>query len=245
MSTKNIDRYPNTAAKTRVSRAERRAAERAAARQLRARQKRQLPWPGILGGAVTIAAVLVIVLSAVLRTNASQSSAGLTDPKALNPASSLLQPGTMAPDFVLRNVNGTPYHLAAQRGHPIVLEFFAIWCPHCQAEAPVIARVTKQYAARGVQVWSILANPYGRSYESSGGTDLRLADKSDLTWFARKYDVRHPQLVDPKFTVVNEYGASAYPGLYVIDGTGRIVYSGSGERSYPLLARSIDTALRS
>ncbi|MGG7381741.1 peroxiredoxin family protein, partial [Escherichia coli] len=45
----------------------------------------------------------------------------------------LLPIGAQAPDFTLRTPTGTPVSLRALRGKAVLLEFFATWCPHCNA----------------------------------------------------------------------------------------------------------------
>src|SRR5262249_58790738 len=48
----------------------------------------------------------------------------------------LLPVGAQAPDFTLRTPTGTPVSLRDLRGKAVLLELFATWCPHCNAEAP-------------------------------------------------------------------------------------------------------------
>ena len=199
----------------------------------------------VLGSIVTAVIVLAIFAWAVFRsyavTNATPSA--LTNPNALNPAPQLLSVGSTAPNFTLKDANGKVYNLAAQRGHPVLLEYFAVWCPICQGEAPIMAQLTKHYTPKGVRVWSVLSNPYGRNYESSGRTDLTLAGKSDLSWFAQTFNVQHPQLIDPQFGTVNRYGISGYPGLYVVDPNGKITFVADQHESYSTLATALDKAL--
>jgi hypothetical protein len=106
-----------------------------------------------------------------------------------------------------------------------------------------MAQLTNHYVPQGVRVWSVLSNPYGRNYESSGETDLSLASKSDLSWFAQTFRVQHPQLIDPQFGTVNEFGIGGYPGLYVIDPKGKITFVADQHESYTTLARALDKAL--
>lgn len=230
----------------RVTRTQRRAMERAEKRQ-RTRQSGRfagLPMATLIGGLVTILAVLTIITVGLLRSYASTSSrGGLTDAQALNPQPALLAVGQQAPDFTLQDTAGKSYSLAAQRGHPVLLEFFAVWCPVCQGEAPTIAQLTQNYVPKGVRVWSVLASPYSRNYDISGGSDLSLATSADLAWYARSFNVRHPQLVDPKFNTVNQYGVNAYPGIYVVNRKGAITYAAVGHQDYAKLSAALNRAL--
>lgn len=188
-------------------------------------------------GAASIAIVAVLLAGALLlgRSNAPTASA-LTDPNALNPAPRVLSVGSPAPDFDLATLDGQRIRLSGLRGHPVVLEFFAIWCPHCQNEAPVLNQIDSAFASRGVRTLAILANPYGRHYDTSGGTDRRPADRADLTWYETTFKVQYPTLIDPSFATVNRYGASSYPTIYVIDGQGVIRFVQAGEVPYQTLA---------
>ena len=192
----------------------------------------------------TLATLLrVLPLSAQARgVAASQQgqTGGLTNPNDLNPASSTLPIRSVAPDFSLTTVAGRRYRLSSLRGHPVLLEFIAVWCPHCQREAVVINRIHARYASglgRGLVVLSILANPYGRNYETTGSR--RLADRGDVAWFQRTFHTREPILIDPTFATVNRYGAGSYPTIYILDGKGVVHYASQGEVSYETLATAV------
>src|SRR5581483_425439 len=202
----------------------------------------------IVSGVITVVALALIAIYALTHSQSpSKSSSGepaLTTASDYNPTSSQIGTGGTAPTFTLKDLSGTSYRLAAQRGHPVLLEFYAVWCPVCQGEAPVIAQITKTFVPRGVRVWSILANPYGKNYESSGESDLSPATKSDVQWFRRTFKVTHPELIDPNFHVVNRYGIGAYPGIVILDKTGKIIFSQAGHQDYATLAKQINTALK-
>ncbi len=218
----------------------RRAQSRAAAAQAQARavqQRRRLLLVGG-GSAVLVVAIVAVVL---LLTHPWQSN-GMTDPNALNPAPNMLAKGTTAPDFTLSTVNGQQHTLSSLRGHPVILEFFAVWCPYCQAMAPLINNVEKQYANKGVQTLSVLASPFGRNYDISYHQDTSLATKDDMNWFASNFNVKHPLLVDPSFSVTNQYGAGSYPTVYVLDRNGVIRYSSQGAFAQKALADAVAKA---
>jgi thiol-disulfide isomerase/thioredoxin len=216
-------------------------AQRSRSRPNARRQRRS----GLLLSIGTVIVVAVIVVVALIVNNSNNSGgSGLTDPNALNPPQKLLAVGSKAPDFNLATVDGKHYTLSSQRGHPVLLEFFAVWCPHCQRMAPVINQLDKTYASQGLQTLQILANPYGRNYDSSGGSDTRLANAGDIRWFQQNFSVTHPILIDPKFVTVNKYGAYSYPTIYVVDRNGVIVSGTYGEVPQAQVAAAIQKAAK-
>lgn len=136
-------------------------------------------WTFLLGIGIIVAAIAAF---AVISLNPSSTSRGasastprsLSDPAALDPAASVLKRGTTAPNFSLRDAVGVKYSLSAYAGHPVLLEFFAVWCPVCQRETSVIHQLAQAFAPKGVQTLAVLANPYGRNFETSGRKDLSL-----------------------------------------------------------------------
>lgn len=46
--------------------------------------------------------------------------------------------GQVAPDFELLDLSGQPVRLSSFRGQPVVINFWATWCPACQKEFPAV-----------------------------------------------------------------------------------------------------------
>jgi thiol-disulfide isomerase/thioredoxin len=248
----------------RTTRAERKIADREAQREVEKRRvdtQREISRPFLIGGLLTVLVVAGVVVFALMRAGqsaATQSKGpGLTNPNGLSVASSLLSTGTVAPDFTMKPGGGmsgasgmmlsrhlaSSYHLGAQRGHVLLLEFFAVWCPVCHAQAPTMARLDENYASRGVRLWGILANPYGPNYDSSGRTDLSLANRGDMSSYTSLYGVSYPLLVDPMFAKVNRYGVGSYPGIYIVGKNGKIRWASVGIQSYADLSKALNQAL--
>src|SRR5690242_11247074 len=56
-----------------------------------------------------------------------------------------------APPLDLPRVDGGKFSLAGYRGKsPVVLFFFATWCPHCREETPHLLRFYQENHPRGV-----------------------------------------------------------------------------------------------
>jgi peroxiredoxin len=60
--------------------------------------------------------------------------------------------GQTAPLFELRGLDGKSYSLEKLKNKFVVIHFAATWCPFCNAEAPYLEELYKNYSARGVQV---------------------------------------------------------------------------------------------
>jgi peroxiredoxin len=233
----------NTNRQQQKTRAQRRATERADAKAHPLKRQKGGISSTLIGGILTVLIVAGII-GYVIYNNSKPATGAINVAADLNPVPGQIAVGKTAPNFTLKDAKGKSYSLKAQRGHPVVLEFFAVWCPVCQGEAPTIAQLTQKYVSKGVRVWAIVASPYGPNYEKSGNTDTTPVKKADLGWFASSFNVKHPQLIDPHFNVVNEYGIQAYPGLYVIDSNGKIVFSKAGHYDFATLSKYVDQALK-
>jgi len=60
--------------------------------------------------------------------------------------------GEVAPSFTLTGLDAKTYSLEQFRGQYVVIHFAATWCPFCNAEAPHLEQLYKDYKQRGVQV---------------------------------------------------------------------------------------------
>jgi len=126
--------------------------------------------------------------------------------QALNPDAipAFLQ-GRDAPDFELADSQGKKISLSAQKGHPVLINFWATWCPPCTEEMP-----SMEALAAGV-----------------AGTDIRvLAVSVDQKWdevrrfFAR--GTRLGVLLDASAEVPKRFGTDKYPETFFIDAAGRV-----------------------
>ena len=66
-------------------------------------------------------------------------------------ATELLKPGTGAPDFKLKDINGKKVQLAKLfKGSYTVVDFWASWCPDCRKDMPNVQRIFHEFAPKGV-----------------------------------------------------------------------------------------------
>jgi len=100
--------------------------------------------------------------------------------------------------------------LAAFRGHPVVLNFWASWCPSCRAETAALEDAYLRYHARGLVVL---------------GIDARTDTWGASALFLRQQDVTYPVGRDTGGAIARSYRIADLPTTYFIGADGRVVGS--------------------
>ncbi len=117
------------------------------------------------------------------------------------------KPGFLAPDFTLISTDGETFTLSELRGTPVIVNFWATWCPPCRAEMPAFEEVWQRYGRGDVLVLGV------NQGESSGA----------VVGFARNYiRTSFPLLLDQRTEVGAIYGVRALPTTVFVDREGRI-----------------------
>lgn len=138
---------------------------------------------------------------------AKREAAGVAD-CPVTPASA--QPvGGGLPDLVLGCLgSGRQVNLAALRGTPMVINFWAQWCAPCRAEAPHL----KEYAELAGDDVLLL------------GIDFADPDPALALEFAQYAGWTYPQLTDPLKQTAGPVRFSGIPVTIFVDAQGRIVH---------------------
>lgn len=67
------------------------------------------------------------------------------------------QTGFLAPDFTLEDQEGNTHTLSELRGQPVLINFWASWCPPCRAEMPAMQRAFEAYQEQGFLILAVNA----------------------------------------------------------------------------------------
>jgi thiol-disulfide isomerase/thioredoxin len=60
-----------------------------------------------------------------------------------------------APALELNDLDGKPWRLAALKGRPVLLNFWATWCEPCRAEMPSLERLAARHERAGLVVLAV------------------------------------------------------------------------------------------
>jgi cytochrome c biogenesis protein CcmG, thiol:disulfide interchange protein DsbE len=150
-------------------------------------------------------ALLALLWSQLLTPapNASQNQVG-----SLQGSSPLI--GHPAPDFTLPVLNAHPttkIHLAALKGKPVMLNFWASWCDPCKQEAPLLAATWKRVQGQGIVF-------LGVDFEDT---------QSDALSFLHTYGIPYQNVVDANGSTGIDYGITGVPETFFLNRQGIIV----------------------
>jgi peroxiredoxin len=127
--------------------------------------------------------------------------------------------GFLAPDFELVNLNGDTVRLADYHGRPVILNYWASWCPPCRGEMPTFQKIYAQYESQGLVVLAV------NSQES----------RSIAAGFSQSQNLTFITLLDEDGAVSNRYQVDSLPTTFFINKTGYIsdvVYGGPITEAY-------------
>lgn len=109
-----------------------------------------------------------------------------------------------APDFKLPSVGGKQLQLSDYRGKPVILNFWATWCPPCRKEIPDLTAFQTKYGNKAVVI------------------GVALDDPGEVNQFVRMFDVNYP-VVYGNEAVSRRYGkVRGLPTTFFIDAKGNI-----------------------
>jgi cytochrome c biogenesis protein CcmG, thiol:disulfide interchange protein DsbE len=127
--------------------------------------------------------------------------------RALSPQTMVaakVKPGDEAPDFSLKDASGKTRTLRELRGRPVLLNFWATWCPPCVEEMPSLENLSRRAGDR----LAVLTVSLDEDWET-----------------VKKFFPRGTSLsivLDSEKEVPKRYGTEKYPETFLIDSAGKL-----------------------
>ena len=125
----------------------------------------------------------------------------------------------------LKDIDGNPIELDRFRGKPLLINYWATWCPPCREELPSLNRAWQVLAPEG---FGMLAVSVGESENAVAG-------------FIEDYPIEFPVYLDEVGESMSAWGIRGMPTTLLLDKTGKQVFRAVGERKWddPEILRKI------
>ena len=135
-----------------------------------------------------------------------------------------------APDFTVLDMDGQEVRLSDLFGQPILINFWATWCPPCKAELPYFEEAYQKY---GQDIVFLMVDLTDGSRETIDGVKA----------FAGEYGYSFPVYYDTEYDAVYAYGIDAIPQTFAIDRNGNVIQQQTGSMSESMLKTFTDALL--
>ena len=129
-------------------------------------------------------------------------------------------------DFTVQDWEGNMVKLSDFFGTPIVLNFWASWCPPCKAELPDFDDACKKYEGK---VTFLMVNM----------TDNQMETVEVAKDFIKTYGYDFPVYFDVNYEAAMAYGVRSIPQTYFINAEGELVATATGMISAAQLEKGI------
>ena len=114
-----------------------------------------------------------------------------------------------APDFAMLNADGETVRLSDFQGTPVVMNFWATWCPPCRQELP---HFDEAYAEYGDRVAFLMVDLTDGKQETVEGVQAFMAEQGYI----------FPVCYDTEMEGAYAYGVNAIPTTYFINADGTV-----------------------
>jgi cytochrome c biogenesis protein CcmG/thiol:disulfide interchange protein DsbE len=134
--------------------------------------------------------------------------------------------GAPPPDFAVHTAQGSE-RLSALRGKPVVINFWASWCPPCTQELPYFERLAQLYGDR----LTIVTVDWDE-------------DPATVGAYVKQHDLNLPVVDDRQSQIYRAYSLFEVPDTVVLDAQGNVTYVSVGELSWDELNSAVENVLK-
>jgi thiol-disulfide isomerase/thioredoxin len=117
------------------------------------------------------------------------------------------------PALLLPRWEGQSWSLAAARGLPVLLNFWASWCEPCRAELPSLELLATRHEPQGLQVLTV-------NFRETDGAVRRFVEATAMSL---------PVLRDRDGAAAQAFGVRTFPSTVAINRQGRVLSTVIGE----------------
>jgi len=201
--------------------------------------------PNALGAAIEVEAQVLVSRGqrvqaiAVLRSKLARYRATSIRARLQKNLNLLSLSGQPAPSLnVAQYLGPKPNDLAALKGSPVLLFFWAHWCADCKSEGPIITQLRTEFGPKGL---TVVAPTQLYGYAAQGEP---ANPQTELAWIDRVWQHFYPGLGSVPVPIsaanFNNYGCSTTPTLVLLDRSGRVALYHPGVLPYETLRAAVE-----
>lgn len=123
------------------------------------------------------------------------------------------RPRNLAPDFTLPLLASPGQSVTLSelnRNHPVLVIFWATWCPTCREELPALNKWQELYYAKGLRILAVNVRE----------------SRERISAYLQEYPVHYPVLLDETGDVATRFQLSGLPATVFVAKGGEIRYYG-------------------
>jgi peroxiredoxin len=128
-----------------------------------------------------------------------------------------LETGRPAPNFTLPGLDGKIVRLSDHKGHVVLVNIWATWCPPCVDEMPSMEALYQELKDENFEILAI-------SIDATG--------TETVARFMKKFNLSFPALMDPGGTIKSVYQTTGVPESFIISKQGILVEKIIGPRNW-------------
>lgn len=165
-------------------------------------------------------AALMVTGALALSGSMVAQQAFASDDKKTEKKAEVGEPGSMAPSFELKDLDGKTVKLSDFKGKVLVIEWYNPECPFIvkhHKTFPTFNNLHEEYKSRDVAFVAINSSAKGKQ-----GHGIEMNKQK-----AAEFKLPFPVLIDESGEVGKAYGAKTTPHVFVIDADGKIAYNGA------------------
>jgi len=122
--------------------------------------------------------------------------------------------GSIAPEFQIKTLSGKLVDSASLKGDkPMILIFWATWCPECKKEIPSINQLYEKFKPKGMEVLAL----------NVGINDSEAKVKK----YIEKYKLSYPVAFDQGARITKKFNVQGTPTIIIVDKNGVVRYRGA------------------
>ena len=157
-----------------------------------ARSGARIRVAGAVAGVVLIAALMGLLAWGLLNREAVTGRSGVT------------RVDKPAPPISMELLDGQRLEVPMGPGVPMLVNFWASWCPPCRDEAALLERAWRTYRGDGVLFV---------------GVDIQDSE-AEARSYVRQYDITYPNGLDTDGKITIDYGVIGLPVTFFVDSSG-------------------------